>query len=173
MYSQSQHRRGGRSLAFSNLSWQRKLLTPSARHQSDSSALFVKRLQKDALYSRYFVSKEELRRRCSPPESFSANSIVAYVRKAKSKKQEIEQKLKESAVQPSKRTKVTSLCSKLTEGECVDLAEDIGHLATRTIPFDEVGKSLVEKNKGDVPGSISETEFRTTMKEMKKTLETV
>ncbi|KAL1023564.1 hypothetical protein UPYG_G00042440 [Umbra pygmaea] len=32
--------------------------------------------------------------------------------------------LKVFSVQPSKRTKVTSLCSKLTEGECVDLAED-------------------------------------------------
>ncbi|KAL0965875.1 hypothetical protein UPYG_G00286980 [Umbra pygmaea] len=50
--------------------------------------------------------------------------LKVFCEKAKSKKHEIEQKLKESAVQPSKRTKVTSLCSKLTEGECVDLAED-------------------------------------------------
>ncbi|KAJ8010102.1 hypothetical protein DPEC_G00071510 [Dallia pectoralis] len=36
--------------------------------------------------------------------------------------------------------------------ECVDLAEDVGHLASRHIPLEEVGAALVEKSTGDVLG---------------------
>ncbi|XDV16606.1 hypothetical protein PO909_016248, partial [Leuciscus waleckii] len=37
---------------------------------------------------RYLVTSDELRRRCSLPESYSANTVVAYLRKAKGQKKE-------------------------------------------------------------------------------------
>ena len=41
---------------------------------------------------------------------------MAYLRKAKGQKRNIEEKLAELEVKPSKRTKLTSQCSKLCEG---------------------------------------------------------
>nr|XP_055046720.1 uncharacterized protein LOC129432363 isoform X2 [Misgurnus anguillicaudatus] len=64
---------------------------------------------------RYLVTSEELQRRCSLPECYSANTVVAYLRKAKGQKQKITEKLVELEVTPSKRTKLTSQCSKLCE----------------------------------------------------------
>ncbi|XP_073729882.1 uncharacterized protein [Misgurnus anguillicaudatus] len=67
---------------------------------------------------RYLVSTSELKRRCSPPECYSSNTVVSYLRKAKAQKKNIEEKLTGMGVQPTKRTKLTSLCSKLCEDEC-------------------------------------------------------
>lgn len=66
------------------------------------------------------MSAEELRRRCSPPESFSANAIVAYVRKGKGQKEAIVQNLRRAKVEPSPRIKLSTNITKLCEGNCKD-----------------------------------------------------
>ncbi|XP_067309063.1 uncharacterized protein [Pseudorasbora parva] len=119
---------------------------------------------------RYLVTPEELQRRCSPPESYSANTVVAYLRKAKGQKKKITEKLVELEVNPSKRTKLTSQCSKLCEDECSDLAGDIMHLATKFIPQKKVGEALLEE--GNVHAAMAKTEdCRKTMKDLKHALE--
>lgn len=62
------------------------------------------------------MSIEELKRRAEGPEKFSANLMVTYMRKAKSKKQALERELKEAGVRLSPYSSNTSLCSKLVEG---------------------------------------------------------
>ncbi|XP_073685766.1 uncharacterized protein [Garra rufa] len=105
---------------------------------------------------RYLVTSEELQRRCSPPESYSANSVVAYLRKAKGQKNKISERLAELDVTPSKRTKLTSQCSKLCEDECSDLAGDVMHLAAKFIPQKRVAQDLLEE--GDVHAALARTE---------------
>ncbi|XP_049341842.1 uncharacterized protein LOC103040397 isoform X2 [Astyanax mexicanus] len=120
---------------------------------------------------RYLVTTDELQRRCAQPESYSANTVVAYLRKAKGQKRNIEQKLAELEVNPSKRTKLTSLCSKLCEDECRDLADDITYLAAKFIPQKKVGQALLED--GNVHEGMAKTEdCRKTLKAVEKALET-
>ncbi|XP_048021685.1 uncharacterized protein LOC125252425 isoform X2 [Megalobrama amblycephala] len=119
---------------------------------------------------RYLVTSDELQRRCSPPESYSANTVVAYLRKAKGQKKKITETLAELEVNPSKRTKLTSQCSKLCEDECKDLAGDVMFLATKFIPQKRVGEALLEE--GNVHAAIVKTEdCRKTLKEVKAALE--
>ncbi|XP_026101570.1 uncharacterized protein LOC113072812 [Carassius auratus] len=94
---------------------------------------------------RYLVTLDELQRRCSPPESYSANTVVSYLRKAKGQKTKITEKLAELEVNPSKRTKFTSQCSKLCEDECKDLAGDIMFLAAKFIPQKRWVKPCLKK----------------------------
>ncbi|XP_048860349.1 uncharacterized protein LOC125727571 [Brienomyrus brachyistius] len=133
--------------------------------QEDSRCLFCKGgfLVESALKvsdfhqaKRYQVTSEELRRRCSPPESYSVNTVVAYLRKAKGQKKTIEEKLTEMEVKPSKRTKLTSQCSKLCEDECSDLAGDIMYLAAKFIPKEKVGRALLED--GNVHAAMAKIE---------------
>ncbi|XP_036421581.1 uncharacterized protein LOC118804846 isoform X3 [Colossoma macropomum] len=120
---------------------------------------------------RYLVTADELRRRCSLPESYSSNTVVAYLRKAKGQKRNIEEKLAELEVKPSKRTKLTSQCSKLCEDECNDLAGDIMYLAAKFIPQKRVGQALMED--GNVHAAMAKTEdCRKTLKAVKNALET-
>ncbi|XP_049329401.1 uncharacterized protein LOC125794041 [Astyanax mexicanus] len=106
---------------------------------------------------RYLVTTDELQRRCAQPESYSANTVVAYLRKAKGQKRNIEQKLAELEVNPSKRTKLTSLCSKLCEA--------------KFIPQKKVGQALLED--GNVHEGMAKTEdCRKTLKAVEKALET-
>ncbi|KAK9977293.1 hypothetical protein ABG768_019114 [Culter alburnus] len=119
---------------------------------------------------RYLVTSDELQRRCSPPESYSANTVVAYLRKAKGQKKKITETLAELEVNPSKRTKLTSQCSKLCEDECKDLAGDVMFLATKFIPQKRVGEALLEE--GNVHAAIVKTEdCRKTLKDVKAALE--
>ncbi|XP_026056936.1 uncharacterized protein LOC113042352 [Carassius auratus] len=116
---------------------------------------------------RYLVTSDELQRRCSLPESYSANTIVAYLRKAKGQKKKI---IEELEVKPSKRTKLTSQCSKLCEDECRDLAGDIMYLATKFIPQKKVAEALLEE--GNVNEAMFKTEdCRKTMKALQEALE--
>ncbi|XP_073774433.1 uncharacterized protein isoform X2 [Danio rerio] len=105
---------------------------------------------------RYLVTSEELQRRCSPPESYSANTVVAYLRKAKGQKRKIAERLAELDVMPSTRTKLTSQCSKLCEDECSDLADDLMYLAAKTIPQKRVAQALPEE--GNVHAALARTE---------------
>ncbi|XP_050961128.1 uncharacterized protein LOC127162371 [Labeo rohita] len=119
---------------------------------------------------RYLVTSEELQRRCSLPESYSANTVVAYVRKAKGQKKKITERLAELNVTPSKRTKLTSQCSKLCEDECSDLAGDIMYLAAKFIPQKNVAQALLEE--GNVHAALARTEdCRKTLKTVKNALE--
>ncbi|XP_076833502.1 transcription factor AP-2-epsilon-like [Brachyhypopomus gauderio] len=119
---------------------------------------------------RYLVTSDELQRRCSLPESYSANTVVAYLRKAKGQKRNIEEKLAELGVKPTKRTKLTSQCSKLCEDECSDLAGDIMYLATKFIPQKKVGQALMES--GNVHAAMAKTEdCRKTLDAVKNALE--
>ncbi|KAJ7998371.1 hypothetical protein DPEC_G00222000 [Dallia pectoralis] len=119
---------------------------------------------------KYLVSSDELRRRCSLPESYSANTVVAYLRKAKGQKKKIIEKLEELEVMPSKRTKLTSQCSKLCEDECRDLAGDLMYLATKFIPQKRVGQAMLEE--GDVHATMAKTEdCRKTLQAVKDALE--
>ncbi|XP_026117588.1 uncharacterized protein LOC113096419 [Carassius auratus] len=119
---------------------------------------------------RYLVTLDELQRRCSPPESYSANTVVSYLRKAKGQKTKITEKLAELEVNPSKRTKFTSQCSKLCEDECKDLAGDIMFLAAKFIPQKRVGEALLKE--GNVHAAMVKTEdCRKTLKDLKAALE--
>ncbi|KAL1252665.1 hypothetical protein QQF64_017358 [Cirrhinus molitorella] len=112
---------------------------------------------------RYLVTSEKLRRRCSLPESYSANTVVSYLRKAKGQKKKITERLGELDVTPSKRTKLTSQCSKLCEDECSDLAGDIMYLAAKFIPQKTVAQDLLEE--GNVHAALARTEdWRNTLK---------
>ena len=56
---------------------------------------------------------EEIRRRTAPPESMSINTLTALLRTSKNLKRDLRQ---EVGVTPGPVTRVTSLCSKLSEG---------------------------------------------------------
>ncbi|XP_055072314.1 uncharacterized protein [Misgurnus anguillicaudatus] len=119
---------------------------------------------------RYLVTSEELQRRCSLPECYSANTVVAYLRKAKGQKQKITEKLVELEVTPSKRTKLTSQCSKLCEDECSDLAGDLTYLAAKFIPQKKVAQALLEE--GNLHTAMAKTEeCRKTLKAVQNALE--
>ncbi|XP_065126017.1 uncharacterized protein [Paramisgurnus dabryanus] len=114
---------------------------------------------------RYLVSTSELKRRCSPPECYSSNTVVSYLRKAKAQKKNIEEKLTGMGVQPTKRTKLTSLCSKLYEDECSELVSDVMFLAAKFTPQRKVVQEMCENE--DVHDAISKTEA------CRKTLQTL
>ncbi|XP_078511757.1 transcription factor AP-2-alpha-like [Lissotriton helveticus] len=82
---------------------------------------------------RYSVDLEEIRRRCARPECMSLNGLVSYLRKGKSQKSELKDKLQAQGIVPCESTSVSSLCSKLTEGEVEDLVTDLGRLSRRYI----------------------------------------
>ncbi|KAA0717631.1 hypothetical protein E1301_Tti016761 [Triplophysa tibetana] len=105
---------------------------------------------------RYLVSTSELQRRCSPPECYSNNTVVSYLRKAKAKKRNIEEKLTGLGVQPTKRTKLTSLCTKLCEDECSELVSDVMFLAAKFMPQKKVVQEMCENE--DIHDSISKAE---------------
>ncbi|XP_036415889.1 transcription factor AP-2-delta-like [Colossoma macropomum] len=84
---------------------------------------------------RYHVSLEEIKRRVGPPEFMSLNALVSYLRTAKSNKKSLRKELIDLGVVPPQVTRLTSLCSKLTEDEAQDLAVDLGKLASRHIDF--------------------------------------
>ncbi|KAA0701534.1 hypothetical protein E1301_Tti023673 [Triplophysa tibetana] len=106
--------------------------------------------------NRYLVSTSELQRRCSPPECYSNNTVVSYLRKAKAKKRNIEEKLTGLGVQPTKRTKLTSLCTKLCEDECSELVSDVMFLAAKFMPQKKVVQEMCENE--DIHDSISKAE---------------
>ncbi|XP_056599813.1 uncharacterized protein LOC130417956 [Triplophysa dalaica] len=114
---------------------------------------------------RYLVSTSELQRRCSPPECYSNNTVVSYLRKAKAKKRNIEEKLTGLGVQPKKRTKLTSLCTKLCEDECSELVSDVMFLAAKFMPQKKVVQEMCENE--DIHDSISKAES------CRKTLQTL
>ncbi|XP_072249666.1 transcription factor aptf-2 [Leuresthes tenuis] len=94
---------------------------------------------------RYSITVEELRRRVGPPEGMSVASCVALLRSDKKKKEEIQEELESAGVKPRAVTTLTSMCSRLSEGEARDLGENIGELATRLIPFKNI-KLLLEED---------------------------
>ncbi|KAI4874053.1 hypothetical protein NFI96_010755, partial [Prochilodus magdalenae] len=83
---------------------------------------------------RYQVGLEEIKRRIGPPEFMSLNALVSYLRTSKSNKESLKKELTNLGVVPPISTRLTSLCSKLTEDEAQDLAMDLGKLA-RHIDF--------------------------------------
>ncbi|XP_062393560.1 mitotic spindle assembly checkpoint protein MAD1-like isoform X2 [Sardina pilchardus] len=87
---------------------------------------------------RYPITVEELRRRTSPPESMSLHTVTALLRTNKNLKRELRQQLREMGVTPSPATRVTSLCSKLSEGEAKDLCSSLWEMAARGIDFDDI-----------------------------------
>ncbi|XP_051569484.1 transcription factor AP-2-delta-like isoform X1 [Myxocyprinus asiaticus] len=87
---------------------------------------------------RYPVTVEEVKRRVGPPENMSLNSLVAYLRVDKTKNVTLKQDLQDAGIDPAPKTSVTSLCSRVTEGEAADLTLSIGKLAVSTIPFDDI-----------------------------------
>ncbi|XP_051512011.1 uncharacterized protein LOC127416615 [Myxocyprinus asiaticus] len=87
---------------------------------------------------RYPVTIEEVKRRVGPPENMSITSLVAYLREDKNKKETVRQDLQRAGIHPWPTTTVSSLCSRVTEGEAADLGRSIGKLAATTIPFDDI-----------------------------------
>ncbi|XP_056293255.1 uncharacterized protein LOC130208251 isoform X3 [Pseudoliparis swirei] len=65
---------------------------------------------------RYQITVEEIRRRTAPPESMSINTLTALLRTDNNLKRDLREQLQEVGVTPGTVTKVTSLCSKLSEG---------------------------------------------------------
>ncbi|TNN31942.1 hypothetical protein EYF80_057898 [Liparis tanakae] len=68
----------------------------------------------------------------------SINTLTALLRSDTHLKRDLRQQLQEVGVTPGTVTKVTSLCSKLSEGEAKDLCSSVGALAARSIEFKEV-----------------------------------
>ncbi|XP_056285027.1 uncharacterized protein LOC130203148 isoform X1 [Pseudoliparis swirei] len=68
----------------------------------------------------------------------SINTLTALLRTDKNLKRDLREQLQEVGVTPGTVTKVTSLCSKLSEGEAKDLCSSVGALAARSIEFKEV-----------------------------------
>ncbi|XP_049318911.1 uncharacterized protein LOC125780583 [Astyanax mexicanus] len=97
---------------------------------------------------RYSVTVEELKRRVGPPEGMSLASCVAYLRMDKNKKASLKTELDNVGVCPRPVTTLTSMCSKLTEGEVVDLSQSLSHLVATQVPFSKV--KLLEERDTDV-----------------------
>ena len=64
----------------------------------------------------YLVTVEEIRRRTAPSESMSVNTLTALLRTNKNLKKDLRQQLQGVGVTLAPVTRVTSLCSKLSEG---------------------------------------------------------
>ncbi|XP_051580291.1 uncharacterized protein LOC127456039 [Myxocyprinus asiaticus] len=97
---------------------------------------------------RYPVSIGEVKRRVGPPENMSLASLVAYLREDKNKKDTLRQDFQKTGIHLWPTTTVTSLCSRVTEGEAADLGRSIGKLAATTIPFDDI--SVVDHQHEDI-----------------------
>ncbi|XP_049329577.1 transcription factor AP-2-alpha isoform X2 [Astyanax mexicanus] len=90
---------------------------------------------------RYRVSLDEIQRRIGPPEFLSLNGLVSYLRTAKSNKDSLKGELEAAGIIPPPVTRLTSMCSKLTEDEADDLAVDLGKLASRHIDFQSAAET--------------------------------
>ncbi|XP_073729924.1 uncharacterized protein [Misgurnus anguillicaudatus] len=106
----------------------------------------VLRLPDGTKAKRYKVTREELVRRCGPPEGFSPNALVAYLRKGKSQKEALMAKLHDSQVEPGPRIRLSTSVSKLCEEECLALAEDLNYMGFKYLPIQKIGQACLEED---------------------------
>ncbi|KAK7168524.1 hypothetical protein R3I93_004745 [Phoxinus phoxinus] len=74
----------------------------------------------------------------APPEMMSVNTLTSLLRINKNEKKNLKEELKKVGVVPGPVTQVTSLCTRLTEGEAKDLCQSVGVLAAKGIKFEAV-----------------------------------
>ncbi|CAM4661504.1 unnamed protein product [Leuciscus chuanchicus] len=106
----------------------------------------VLRLPDGTKAKRYKVTREELVRRCGPPEGYSPNALVAYLRKGKSQKEAVMAKLHDSQVEPGPRIRLSTSVSKLCEEECLALAEDVNYMGFKYLPIQKIGQACLEED---------------------------
>ncbi|XP_026126272.1 uncharacterized protein LOC113107779 [Carassius auratus] len=106
----------------------------------------VLRLPDGTKAKRYKVTREELVRRCGPPEGYSPNALVAYLRKGKSQKEALMAKLHDSQVEPGPRIRLSTSVSKLCEEECLALAEDVNYMGFKYLPIQKIGQACLEED---------------------------
>ncbi|KAL7836485.1 hypothetical protein AOLI_G00277690 [Acnodon oligacanthus] len=95
----------------------------------------------------------------------SLASCVAYLRMDKNKKATVKAVLDSVGVSPRPVTTLTSMCSKLTEGEAADLSQSLGHLVATHVPFNKV-KLLEERDTNVALGHLALfKEMMTTVRE--------
>ncbi|XP_022538421.1 transcription factor AP-2-alpha [Astyanax mexicanus] len=150
----------------------RRRVEPSMDGISTEKSFMVESLLKSCNFRqklRYNVSVEELKRRVGPPEFMSINGLVSHLRTSQSNKVSLRKVLTDVGVVPSQSTRLTSLCSKLTEDEAADLATDLEKLACNFIDFKMAAEA--RRSSGDKTTELSRTKaFREFLAQTKKAL---
>ncbi|KAG9260511.1 transcription factor AP-2-alpha-like isoform X1 [Astyanax mexicanus] len=113
--------------------------------------------------------RQKLRYNVSVEELMSINGLVSHLRTSQSNKVSLRKVLTDVGVVPSQSTRLTSLCSKLTEDEAADLATDLEKLACNFIDFKMAAEA--RRSSGDKTTELSRTKaFREFLAQTKKAL---